>query len=105
MHVAVPAARIAGTDARRIRIALEFALGHVLAVDLTWNRDTERVGTMEYSVDPRRADVFDEAVRRYWPALPDHGLPGLVQLFGIESPGLTASPAIATAVLRALAVA
>jgi len=98
--------------------------------------DTEWVETIDYAVDPRRADVFYEAVRRYWPALPDHALtpdyagirpklhpagepaadfviqnpadhavPGLVQLFGIESPGLTASPAIATAVLRALAVA
>lgn len=31
-----------------------------------------------------------------------HGLPGLVNLFGIESPGLTASPAIAAEVVRML---
>ncbi|MDB6001232.1 MAG: putative dependent oxidoreductase [Rhizobacter sp.] len=82
----------------------------------------------DYRVDPRRADAFYAAIRRYWPALADgalqpaysgmrpklaqgsagldandfeisgpqaHGLPGLVQLFGIESPGITASMALA----------
>nr|ART90392.1 aminobutyraldehyde dehydrogenase [uncultured bacterium] len=89
----------------------------------------------DYRVDPRRADVFYEAIRSYWPALPDgalqpaysgmrpklarggagldandfeisgperHGLPGLVQLFGIESPGITASLALAEEVARML---
>ena len=32
----------------------------------------------------------------------EHGIPGLVQLFGIESPGLTAAPAIADEVVRQL---
>jgi L-2-hydroxyglutarate oxidase LhgO len=32
-----------------------------------------------------------------------HGLPGLINLFGIESPGLTSSPAIAEDVMRRLA--
>ncbi len=95
--------------------------------------DTEWIETIDYDVDPKRADVFYEAVRRYWPDLPagalapgyagirpktqpkgvasadftiqtpaDHGIPGLVNLFGIESPGLTASLAIGEAVAAAL---
>jgi len=90
--------------------------------------DTEPVDHIDYTVDPRRADSFYAAVRRYWPGLKDgtlaadyagirprlgqlgdawdfvlqgpetHGLTGLVQLYGIESPGLTACLAIGEAV-------
>ena len=97
--------------------------------------DQEWIDEVDYDVDPGRAEVFYDAIRRYWPALPDgslqpsycgirpklqapggpvadfmvqgpeaHGVPGLVNLYGIESPGLTASPALADMVARLLAV-
>ena len=88
--------------------------------------DVEWIDEIDYHVDPRRADGFYEAIRRYWPALQDnalqpayagirpkierpggpatdfmiqtadlHGIPHLVNLFGVEFPGLTSSLAIA----------
>jgi L-2-hydroxyglutarate oxidase LhgO len=98
--------------------------------------DVEWVDSLDYRVDPARADSFYAAIRRYWPALPDgallpdysgirpkitppgataadfviqgpegHGVAGLVNLFGIESPGLTSSLSIADEVVQRLGVA
>lgn len=102
-------------------------LGVHLTLDLggqaRFGPDVEWVEQPDYQVDPGRAGAFAEAIRRWWPALPEtalmpayagvrpkldgrsgdfciegpevHGLDGLVNLFGIESPGLTACLAIA----------
>ena len=113
-------------------------LGVHITVDLggraRFGPDVEWIDDIDYDVDPSRCDGFYEAVRRYWPGLPDdslapdysgvrpkihgpgeiqpdfmvqgpadHGVPGLVNLFGIESPGLTGSKPIADEVVRLLA--
>jgi L-2-hydroxyglutarate oxidase LhgO len=105
-------------------------LGVHLTLDMAgqarFGPDVEWVETIDYAVDPARAERFYPAIRRYWPTLPDgvlmpsysgirpkivppavavqdfliqgprgHGVHGLINLFGIESPGLTSSLAIA----------
>lgn len=112
-------------------------LGVHLTLDLggqaRFGPDVEWIETLDYSVDPRRADGFYAQVRKYWPALPDralapaysgirpkisgpgepaadfllhgpggHGIGGLVSLFGIESPGLTACLPLARHACRLL---
>jgi L-2-hydroxyglutarate oxidase LhgO len=105
-------------------------LGVHLTLDMAgqarFGPDVEWVESIDYTVDPARADRFYPAIRKYWPGLPDgalmpsysgirpkivppavatqdfliqgardHGVTGLINLFGIESPGLTSSLAIA----------
>jgi L-2-hydroxyglutarate oxidase LhgO len=112
-------------------------LGVHLTLDLAgqarFGPDVEWVERIDYDVDPERARVFYDAIRRYWPELRDgslqpaycgirpkiqargepsrdfliqgpeeHGVAGLVNLFGIESPGLTAALAIGEHVLGLL---
>jgi L-2-hydroxyglutarate oxidase LhgO len=100
--------------------------------DVEW-LDIASEAQIDYRVDARRQAGMAEAIRRYWPGLPEgalqpghagvrpkiagpqapsadfridtaavHGLHGLVELLGIESPGLTASLAIGEQVAAAL---
>ncbi|MGJ7518418.1 NAD(P)/FAD-dependent oxidoreductase [Pseudomonas baetica] len=116
-HLVYPAPESAGLG---VHMTLD------LAGQARFGPDVEWVDSVDYRVDPARADGFYEAIRRYWPGLPDnslqpaysgirpkisgpndaaadfringpaeHGVPGLVNLFGIESPGLTSCLALA----------
>ncbi len=94
--------------------------------------NVEWIDRVDYSVDAALAPVFAEAIRSYWPGIDAsrlepgtaggrpkrggpgtvhdfaldgpavHGLPGLMTLCGIESPGMTGSLALAQAVADAL---
>jgi L-2-hydroxyglutarate oxidase LhgO len=97
-----------------------------LAGQARFGPDIEWVATLDYLVDEGRQASFYEAIRKYWPGLPDGalrpgysgirpkiqgpndpakdfdiqlpsdtGINGFVALYGIESPGLTSSIAIA----------
>lgn len=107
-----------------------------LGNQLRFGPDNQWVQHANYSFDEEggaRQRRFEQAIRLYWPSLPEnslrpdyvgirakiypegapaadfridgpetHGVPGLVALYGIESPGLTSSLAIAEHVERLL---
>lgn len=103
-----------------------------LAGQARFGPDVEWIDAVDYDVDPRRCEGFYAAIRRYWPQLPDDALAPayagirpklggpedaaadfridaarvgdaqIVNLYGIESPGLTASLAIAAHVASLL---
>jgi len=109
-------------DALGIHLTLDLAGAARFGPDVEW------VDHIEYTVDPARVQAFAAAIRTYWPGIDVsrldpgyagvraklggpgttmdfaldgpaiHGIPGLMNLFGIDSPGLTASLAIAEAV-------
>jgi len=94
-----------------------------MAGEARFGPDVEWVDQIDYAVDADRGERFYASIRRYWPGLADGalvsaysgirpktaaagpcdfaiqspgqtGVPGYIALYGIESPGLTASLAI-----------
>jgi len=115
-----------------VHVTLDLAGRMRFGPDVEWLAPTDP-DHLDYAVDPARANSFYDAIRRYWPGLPDealqpdyagcrpklaatahgaadfridgaevHALAGLVNLFGIESPGLTSAFAIADEVVARL---
>jgi L-2-hydroxyglutarate oxidase LhgO len=103
-----------------IHMTLDLSGAARLGPDMQW------IDSIDYAVDPLRAEAFAAAVQQYWPAMdPDrlqpayagirpkmvkdgaverdflisapqeHGVRGIINLFGMDSPGLTSSLAIA----------
>lgn len=115
----------------------EMGLGIHATTDLAWQNkfgpDVEWIEEEDYAANSNRLREFEDAIKRYFPALPEdhlvpvyagirpkivgegeqaadfviqgketHCIDGLINLFGIESPGLTSALAIGDAVTRKL---
>ncbi|MEO1643351.1 MAG: FAD-dependent oxidoreductase, partial [Pseudomonadota bacterium] len=109
-----------GTASLGLHLTVDLGGRGKLGPDAEW-LDEDAVPPFDYRVDPKRAEHFYASVRRYWPSLKDGSLApdyagvrpklvgpgepsgdfrierngGLINLLGIESPGLTSSLSIA----------
>jgi 2-hydroxyglutarate dehydrogenase len=122
-----------GTAGLGVHLTLDLSNGIRFGPDVEYLPPGTNPETIDYSVDPSRGSVFEEAARSFFPELPEgslvpgysgvrpkvvgpgqpagdfivagpsvHGIDGVVNLFGIESPGLTSSLALAKLVEREL---
>ncbi len=123
-HLIYPVPEAAGLG---VHLTLDLAGQARFGPDVEWIEPAS-ADAIDYRVDTQRIAGFEAAIRRYWPGLPEdalqpaysgvrpkldrpgeadfvlhgpaeHGVRGLVNLYGIESPGLTASLALADEVL------
>lgn len=119
-HLVYPVPETGGLG---VHLTLDLGGNTRFGPDVEWLEDIEHENDIDYTVDPQRVNQFYPAIRAYWPHLPDgalmpayagvrpkisssqapvqdfllasHGSPHYMGLYGIESPGLTASLAIA----------